>query len=90
MIFGAAAIAAVVAMTIATRNSGRPTRGSGSIGSGVLGGVDEVFAPTKHEARLENDRQTSMPAPAPAPGDGDRGIFEGRIRIRVADTDHTR
>jgi hypothetical protein len=85
MILGAVAIAALAAMTIATRGSSRPSRGSGSVGSGVLGSVDEVFAPTRHEARLEADRLTSLPAPAPAAGDGDKGIFDGRIRISVGD-----
>jgi hypothetical protein len=45
--------------------------------------VDEIFAPTKHEAAIEADRQTRLPAPAPLPGDGDKGIFGGRIVIEV-------
>ena len=35
---------------------------------------DEVFAPRKHEAQVELDRQSRLPAPAPLPGDGDKGI----------------
>ena len=41
---------------------------------GVLGIGDEVFAPTRHEAAIELDRQTVLPAPAPLAGDGDKGI----------------
>jgi hypothetical protein len=40
---------------------------------GMVTMVDEVFAPTKHEAAIEADRETRMPAPAPLPGDGDKG-----------------
>lgn len=66
-------------------------RGSGS-GSGMLGIGDEVFNPTKHEAQIELDRQTILPAPAPVPGDGPLGIvdapadapgYAGRLRIDV-------
>ena len=32
---------------------------------GMVTMVDEVFAPTKHEAAIEADRETRMPAPAP-------------------------
>lgn len=42
--------------------------------TGVFGSIDEVFAPTRHEAQQELDRQTILPIPAPVPGDGDRGI----------------
>lgn len=41
---------------------------------GVLGIGDEVFAPTRHEAAVELDRQAVLPAPAPVAGDGDKGI----------------
>mgnify|MGYP006920751435 CR=1 FL=1 len=53
---------------------------SGSKG-GVLGIGDEVFHPTRHEAQIELDRQTMLPAPAPLPGDGDKGVYDGRVRI---------
>lgn len=45
---------------------------------------DEVFAPAKHEAQLELDRQARLPVPAPIPGDGDKGIFgDGPVRIEL-------
>jgi len=64
-------------------------------GGGVMMIGDEVFAPRKHEAQVELDRQSRLPAPAPLPGDGDKGIafaaehaddddpdrFRGRIRL---------
>lgn len=55
-------------------------RTSGTHG-GVMGIGDEVFHPTRHEAQIELDRQTMLPAPAPLPGDGDLGIEDGKIRI---------
>ncbi|WP_156109696.1 hypothetical protein [Cryobacterium sp. MLB-32] len=56
-------------------------RGSGA---SVLGIGDEVFAPSRHEAAVEMDRQTVLPAPAPVAGDRgafDSGIYQGRIVI---------
>jgi hypothetical protein len=56
-------------------------------GGGVsLGAVDEVFAPTRHEALQELERQTELVAPAPVPGD--RGvdhdaIYRGSVVIRL-------
>lgn len=70
--------------------SDKSRRGGG--GPGVLGIGDEVFHPTRHEAQVELDRQTSLPAPAPVPGDGPLGIvdapaeehgYAGRLRIQV-------
>ncbi|HWD61239.1 MAG TPA: hypothetical protein VG369_01995 [Humibacter sp.] len=53
-------------------------------GGGVLMIGDEVFAPAKHEAQLELDRQARLPVPAPIPGDGDKGIFgDGPVRIEL-------
>lgn len=49
--------------------------------SGAMGIGDEVFHPTRHEAQIELDRQTVLPAPAPLPGDGDKGVYEGQVRI---------
>ena len=54
------------------------SRTSGSSGGGIAGIGDEVFSPTRHEAQIELDRQTILPAPAPLPGDGDLGIAEIR------------
>jgi len=65
----------------------------GGTGAGLVGIGDEVFNPTRHEAALELDRQTSLPAPAPIPGDGALGVpriesdpdggegYRGRIRL---------
>ncbi|MDP1788915.1 MAG: hypothetical protein Q8K56_01175 [Rhodoglobus sp.] len=57
-------------------------------GAGAMGIMDEVFAPTRHEAQIELDRQTVLPAPAPVPGDGDLSIgsgssgrYGGQVRI---------
>ena len=65
----------------------------GGSGGGLVGIGDEVFNPTRHEASIELDRQTTLPAPAPIPGDGDLGViqtegdsdagdgYEGTIRL---------
>ena len=52
--------------------SDKTKRGGG--GGSVLMIGDEVFAPRKHEAQVELDRQSRLPVPAPVPGDGDKGI----------------
>lgn len=65
--------------------------GTGSTSSsGLMGIGDEVFAPTRHEARIEMDRQTVLPAPAPAPGDGDRGVIDLDTRVTIDVSDHRR
>jgi hypothetical protein len=53
--------------------------------SGALGIGDEVFNPTRHEAQIEMDRQTVLPAPAPVAGDDDKGIYEGQVQIDLTD-----
>jgi hypothetical protein len=58
-------------------NKNKRPGGGGSVTS--IG--DEVFAPSRHEAAIELDRQTVLPAPAPVAGDGDHGIYDGRITI---------
>jgi hypothetical protein len=65
--------------------TGKNARGRGGAGAGLMGGVDEIFAPMKYETQRELDRQSSLPAPAPVPGDGDKDIFtsDGRIRIHL-------
>ncbi len=55
------------------------SRASG--GGGIAGIGDEVFHPTRHEAQIEMDRQSVLPAPAPLPGDGDKGIYDGQVKI---------
>lgn len=54
-------------------------------GGGGMGALDEAFHPTRHEAQVELDRQTILPAPAPVAGDGDKGIFNGKVRIDLSD-----
>jgi hypothetical protein len=55
-------------------------------GGGIAGIGDEVFNPTRHEAQIELDRQTILPAPAPLPGDDDFGIGEIRgVAARTVD-----
>jgi hypothetical protein len=53
--------------------------------AGVMGIGDEVFHPTRHEAQVEMDRQSVLPAPAPLPGDGDKGIYEGQVSIDLTE-----
>jgi hypothetical protein len=73
------AAAFVVAGIRAKRGTGR--RGSGSVASGVLGGLDLAFNPTGADARVELDAEQRYVVPAPSP-DGDHGIGEGgRIRL---------
>ncbi|MES2095054.1 MAG: hypothetical protein V4531_14780 [Actinomycetota bacterium] len=65
------------------------TRSSGN-GAGLMGIGDEIFAPARHEAALELDRQTILPAPAPLAGDPVRpeqeaGIYRGRVTIDLDD-----
>ncbi|MCY7412881.1 MAG: hypothetical protein LH471_07600 [Salinibacterium sp.] len=55
---------------------------TGATGGGsALGIGDEVFHPTRHEAQIELDRQTVLPAPAPLAGDSDRGVYQGKVEI---------
>ena len=61
------------------------SRASG--GGGIAGIGDEVFHPTRHEAQIEMDRQSVLPAPAPLPGDGDKGIYEGQVKIDLTRRD---
>ena len=90
-----AAAAGVLGM-LAQRRGWIDLRGDGrrgGSGGGLVGIGDEVFNPTRHEAALELDRQTSLPAPAPIPGDGALGVpriesdpdegegYRGRIRL---------
>ena len=52
-------------------------------GGGAMGIGDEVFNPTRHEAQVELDRQTILPAPAPVAGEDDKGIYNGTVRIEL-------
>lgn len=60
---------------------------TGRSGGSALGIGDEVFHPTRHEAQIEMDRQTVLPAPAPMPGDGDLGIYDGQVKIDLTSDD---
>ena len=78
------AVVVVLLLIVASRlgwvDFSNKSRTSGT-GGGIAGIGDEVFNPQRHEAQIELDRQTILPAPAPLAGDGDKGIYEGRVRI---------
>lgn len=79
-IVGGVAIGVVVLLVLGQRFRlfdllGR-TKSKSSGSSSIMGIGDEVFAPSRHEAAVELDRQTVLPAPAPVAGDGDKGISE--------------
>ena len=81
----AASIAFVLAIpTMMRRNFERANKGRG-MSSAVLGGMNEVWAPSAYEATIAWEAQTE--APAPAPNAGDKGRFgsleEGVLRIDV-------
>lgn len=68
--------------------------GSSGHSGGAMGIGDEVFNPSRYEAQIELDRQTTLPAPAPVPGDGDKGIsdnepgqYHGRMHIDLGEKD---
>ena len=64
--------------------SNKSNRGSGTMSGAIGGSFDEIFAPARHEAQQELDRQSILPAPAPLPGDGDKGVWDaGKITIDV-------
>jgi hypothetical protein len=88
-IVGAVVVVVIVLLVVANRLgwidlSDKSRRRGGSSGGSIVSIGDEVFAPTRHEAQVELDRQTVLPAPAPVAGDGDKGIFhDGPVRIRL-------
>ncbi|GGL04534.1 hypothetical protein GCM10007382_25480 [Salinibacterium xinjiangense] len=61
------------------------SKSSGRGGGGIAGIGDEVFHPARHEAQVEMDRQSILPAPAPLPGDGDFGIYDGKLKIDLTE-----
>ena len=80
------AVVAVVALGVLASRLGwidlsNKTRSTGGSSSSIVGIGDEVFAPTRHEAQVELDRQSMLPAPAPVAGDGDKGIWDGKIQL---------
>lgn len=88
-VFVAIAVVVVAALVAAQRlgwiDLSDKSRGKGSGSSSSIVGIgDEVFAPTRHEAQIERDRQSMLPAPAPVPGDrGEQSIFDGKVVIHV-------
>ena len=81
-------VVVVAAVFVASRlglvDFSNKSRSSGTSG-GVMGIGDEVFNPQRHEAQIELDRQTILPAPAPLAGDGDKGVYNGTVRINLDD-----
>lgn len=68
---------------------GKNKSSSAGNGSGLMGIGDEIFAPARHEAQVELDRQTILPAPAPLAGDRPSaepgvGAYEGQIKIDLS------
>ena len=89
-IAGGVAVVLVVLAVIAQRKgwidlTGSHARGRGGGVAGLVGGVDEVFAPTRYEAQRELEREHQLPAPAPSPGDGDKDVYRGSVRIDLSE-----
>jgi hypothetical protein len=68
------------------RRKGAAKKKISGISGVLLGGVDEVFHPTRYEVQLERDRQTILPAPAPLAGDGDKGVYGGKVSIDLTES----
>jgi hypothetical protein len=85
IVAGVAIVVVVLAIVAQSKGwidlTGKHASGRGGGVAGLVGGVDEVFAPMKYEASKELERQTELPAPAPVPGDGDKDIFKGNVKI---------
>lgn len=81
-------IAAAVANRLGWIDLSNKSHSGGNSGGGIVGIGDEVFNPSRYEAQVELDRQTTLPAPAPVAGDGDKGMpdaapgqYGGRMSI---------
>lgn len=79
-----AAVALVIAQRRGWIDLSNKARSSGT--RGMIGAIDEVFAPTRLEAHIELEAQTRLPAPAPVPGDGpdEEAGYSGRLRIDLS------
>jgi hypothetical protein len=85
LIFAAFAVVLIAVGIVAQRKGwidlSDKNKSSGGGGPMTIG--DEVFNPSRYEAAIELDRQTTLPAPAPLPGDGDKGVYRGNVRIEL-------
>ncbi|MEZ5189646.1 MAG: hypothetical protein R2717_01320 [Schumannella sp.] len=91
LIAGGVAVVLIALGVVAQRKgwidmTGRHAGGRGGGIAGLVGGVDEIFAPTRHQAQQELERESRLPAPAPVPGDGDKDIYRGTVRIDLSDS----
>lgn len=84
---GVAAVVVVLAVVAQRKGwidlTGKHAGGRSGGVAGLVGGVDEVFAPMTYEVSKIQEAQKEMPAPAPIPGDGDKNIFSGGGRVRI-------
>ncbi len=80
LVIAGCVVATYIAQRLGWIDLSNKSKTSGSRGT-VMGMGDEVFHPTRHEAQIELDRQTVLPAPAPVAGDGDKGVYDGKVRI---------
>ena len=88
LVLTAAVVLGLIAQRLGWIDLSREGRTSGSVGVASVG--DEIFHPTRHEARIELDRQATLPAPAPSPRDGDLGVYDGQVRIDLKPGLHRR
>ncbi|MBX3195742.1 MAG: hypothetical protein KF727_11685 [Microbacteriaceae bacterium] len=91
LIAGGVAVVLIALGVVAQRKgwidmTGRHAGGRGGGIAGLVGGVDEIFAPTRHQAQQELERESRLPAPAPVPGDGDKDVYKGTVRIDLSDS----
>ncbi|WP_154796298.1 hypothetical protein [Occultella kanbiaonis] len=73
-VLGLVALAVGIEALLRAERRPRDRRGEG-YGGGTFGIIDEVFAPTRHEALQELEQQRELPAPSPTPADPPWGTF---------------
>lgn len=73
-LLGLAALAVMIEALLRAERRPRDRRGEGH-GGGTFGIIDEVFAPSRHEALQELEQQRELPAPSPTPADPPWGTF---------------